>query len=58
MALKWEAVIYLRKRFIIFTLASSGVLKLIIFPNSLAWNTDFTRSYNGISNFIKMKIQL
>ncbi len=26
------------------TFASSGVLKLMIFPNSLAWNTDLTRS--------------
>lgn len=45
MTFKWEGAICLSKRFIIFTLASSGVLKLIIFPNSLEWNTDFTRSY-------------
>lgn len=32
------------KKYVDFTLASSGVLKLIIFPNSLAWNTDLTRS--------------
>lgn len=31
-------------------LASSGVLKLIIFPNSLAWNTDFTRSFASMRN--------
>lgn len=33
-------------------LASSGVLKLIIFPNSLAWNTDFTRSFASMRNLL------
>lgn len=29
------------------TLANSGVLKLMIFPNSLAWKTDFTLSWEA-----------